>query len=233
MIGARQRCPECQARVTSKARWCPACGVALPEKVEEPRPVVEAVPVDATADAAPSAAARRGRSPKSWPAHLRVTVVLVLLLVLVLAAGSRVFFLKRDTTISGGNQQTSGSVRDTVLSRASEATIKAYTVTAVTHERDNAAAEQLMTPKMAAKYSGQVTPAQWKTLAAGGAKQTSKVVADGVTSMTKDTAHVFVLVVVTTTAKDTSSNSVVAYRLNVTMLAQGGTWLVDDMTVIL
>lgn len=226
MIGTRQRCPECQARVTTKARWCPACGVELPQKVEE------APPAEQAPDLTSTAAASVGRSPLSWPAARRVTVVLALLLVLVLAAGTRAFFVERDSTIAGTKQQTSSTVRDAVLGRASEATIRAYTVNAATHEKDNAAAEQLMTPKMAAKYSGQVTAAQWKTLAAGGAKQTSKVVADGVTSMTKDSAHVFVLVVVTTTAKNTSSNSVVAYRLNVTMLAQGGTWLVDDMNVI-
>ena len=156
----------------------------------------------------------------------------MLLLILVLAAGTAAFFAKRDSTVAGNDQQTASSVRDVVLGRASEATIKAYTVTAATHETDNAAAEQLMTSKMAAKYSGQVTPAQWKALTAGGAKQTSKIVADGVTSMTAGTAHVFVLVVVTTTAKNTSSNSVVAYRLNVTLVNQGGTWLVDEMNVI-
>lgn len=156
----------------------------------------------------------------------------MLLLVLVLAAGTVAFFADRDSTVAGNKQQTSSSVRDAVLSRASEASIKAYTVTAVTHEKDNAAAEQLMTPKMVAKYSGQVTAAQWKTLTAGGAKQTSKVVADGVTSMTERTADVFVLIAVTTTAKNTRSNSVVAYRLNVALVNQGGTWLVDDMNVI-
>ena len=228
MIGARLRCPECQARVTAKARWCPGCGAELPQRVAV-SPLPDEIPA---AEAGVSGSKRFDLSPRAWSAQQRVSVVLVLLLVLVVTAGAVVFFSERDSTVASNKQQTSSSVRDVVLGRASEATIKAYTVTAATHEKDNAAAEQLMTSKMAAKYSGQVTAAQWKTLAAGGAKQTSKVAADGVTSMTEDTAHVFVLVVVTTTAKDTSSNSVVAYRLNVGLVNQGGTWLVDDMNVI-
>ena len=163
----------------------------------------------------------------------RISAVLVLVLIALLVAGTFVFLNKRASTIADNQQQTAASVRETILSRASEATVKAYTVTAVTHAADNAAAEQFMTSKMQAKYTNQVTAAQWQTLAAGGAKQTSKVVADGVISMTKNTAHVFVLVVVTTTAKDTSSNSVVAYRLNVDMVEHGSSWLVDDMNVVL
>jgi uncharacterized protein YbjQ (UPF0145 family) len=156
----------------------------------------------------------------------------VLVLIGLLVAATLVFIDKRGSTISD-RQQTASSVRETVLSRASAGTIAAYTVTAATHEKDNAAAEKFMTSKMAAKYTNQVTAAQWKTLAAGGAKQTSKVAADGVVSMTANTAHVFVLVVVTTTARNTSSNSVVAYRLNLDMVMQGSSWMIDDMNVML
>lgn len=210
MIGARLTCPECQTKVTAKARWCPSCGAEIVRDVVEPRQ----------------------KSSVAWSAPRKVSAILVLALVALLGAATLVFLDKRGSTISG-TQQTSSSVRDTVLSRASAATIAAYTVTAATHEKDNAAAEAFMTSKMAAKYTNQVTAAQWKTLAAGGAKQTSKVAADGVVSMTANTAHVFVLIVVTTTAKNTSSNSVVAYRLNVDMVKQGSSWLIDDMNVIL
>jgi len=208
MIGAATKCPECQAKVSAKARWCPACGAALPEPAPKP-----------------------ARAPRTRSPHVRVTAVLALVLIALLVAGALVFLHKRDSTMAG-DQQTASSVREAVLSRATDASIKAYTVTAATHEKDSAAAEQLMTPKMQAKYTNQVTAAQWKTLAAGGVKQTSKVVADGVVTMAAGSARVFVLVVVTTTAKDTSSNSVVAYRLNVDMVKQGGSWLVDDMNVV-
>lgn len=171
-------------------------------------------------------------SPRRNPAALRVSVVLAITLVLALAAGTWVFLAKHDSTIASNKQQTSASVRDAVLGRAAQAAVKAYTVTAANHAADNAAAAVFMTPRMAAKYTGQISAAQWKTLTAGGAKQAAKVVADGVTSMTKDVADVFALVVVTTTAKNTSSNSVVAYRLNLTLVRQNGAWLVDDMNVI-
>ncbi|BBH18411.1 hypothetical protein Back2_26980 [Nocardioides baekrokdamisoli] len=233
MIGVRLRCPECQARVSAKARWCPGCGTELPQPAVLPEPAEPEALEESPAAATGTASSKRASlSPRSWSAPQWVSVVLAVLLVVVLAVGALAFFAERNSTVASNKQQTASSVRDAVLSRASEASIKAYTVTAVTHEKDNAAAETLMTAKMAAKYSGQVTAAQWKTLAAGGAKQTSKVAADGVTSMTKDTAHVFVLIVVSTTAKNTSSNSVVAYRLNVTLVDRGGNWLVDDMNVI-
>lgn len=218
MIGARVKCPECQTKVTAKARWCPSCGAELP--------TTEAPAADA---AAPGEA---GRTGVAWSAPRRVTAILVLVLVGLLVAATLVFLDKRGSTISD-KQQTASSVRDAVLSRASAGSIAAYTVTAATHEKDNAAAEKFMTSKMAVKYTNQVTAAQWKTLAAGGAKQTSKVAADGVVSMTANTARVFVLIVVTTTAKNTSSNSVVAYRLNVDMVKQGSAWMIDDMNVVL
>lgn len=244
MIGKRVDCPQCQARVSAKARWCPDCGAELaapvPEKPSLEKPVLEKPATDSAADAAAEAApdAAPEAAPTSVLAAKRTTTLLAGALVLVLIGVGLVFGLGHpasDTTVASGGQQTSARTRAALLLRATAATTQAFTYTATSLDKDMAASAALMTPTMAKRYLTELTAAARRQIVSRGEAHTAKVpLADGVssaavTSMSDNSAQVLVLMVVTTTIKGSKAHLVTPYRIHVTLMKSGDAWLIDNM----
>lgn len=233
MIGARRVCPQCAAKVSAKARWCPSCGAALPE-VERPqagesRSAAEAV------SAAP-AQPRKMRLPMSWSIVQVVTATLAALIALTLAAcvsvlvrGSNSLLASEHAPGTSERLDSSPSLRADLLKRTTEVTVRAYTMTAATLEKDLAAATATMTPEMAAKYLSAFPADKRKAFVDGHFTYSATVPALGAVWITDKTATFNELLAMTAVVAGSKAKVVTPLQFHITMAKVNGTWLLSGM----
>jgi Mce-associated membrane protein len=158
-------------------------------------------------------------------------------LVLVLVLAPVVFLLAGndggDSPPSTGPQQSTGSASDEqradVVDAVNLAVPLLLSYHSATFQQDFAAVAPMLDQRMQTSYSGLLQQLQGQANAQG-TDITGRVLAAGITDVTATTAHALVFVDTATRTSSTPTPELQHGRMVVTLVRQGESWLVDDLS---
>ena len=218
-------------------------GVGYPEPVDEPDPVSlekdrkkkgrkggsAAAPA---APAAPAAAEEAAERPTGWWGSRMSLVLLTAALVMLLALiGLAALGLVGTDSVKQLNDADAAKQAEQTAPAAAEgaaAAILAYDYKSLDADEDTA--KRYMTSDFAKKYSDTFQKVVKPAAQANHARVTATVLASAAVRTTPDTARVIVFVDQATTSAKTQRPKLALNRVEMSMVREGGTWLVDDIS---